>query len=429
MNRLAGQRGVTVIELVVALVVGVISMIGLYELMDASNRLTRQQTDVAEAQDAVRVGLSAAGRVIRQARVGGLYFGNAILPAVNNAPGGTSLTDLDGARHFIRQGTDVIRVRGIIQGDLYALSPVDVTCTPCDGTAAMTVTIPSVTASGIQNFPNGGTPSIARATAPFYFVVQDGTNQIVTANGVNVLVPLYFVGRVDTTGSWYTQTSTTFTFTMDPSDTGARKLDAPGTGSPVLTKPVTGGAVDDITFFVDEGPADATGTVTDTHPSLAEALLDPTSGNYRVQTLVEEVEDFQVAYGVDGIDGSTPDGGLSPVRVDTSASNKDEWVGNVDGEIEATLPISGTTSPQVQAFVDTAGPVATGGQLATAALRSVWISLVVKAAHPDMVYDGPGARGIRILDSAAVSFSSPSITNRPYRRRALSLAVSLRNYP
>ena len=32
MNRLAGQRGVTVIELVVALVVGVISMIGLYEL-------------------------------------------------------------------------------------------------------------------------------------------------------------------------------------------------------------------------------------------------------------------------------------------------------------------------------------------------------------------------------------------------------------
>jgi hypothetical protein len=44
------------------------------------------------------------------------------------------------------------------------------------------------------------------------------------------------------------------------------------------------------------------------------------------------------------------------------------------------------------------------------------------------VYDGPGARGLKTLDSAAVSFSSPDSTGRAYRRRSLSLAVSLRNY-
>src|SRR5262249_14359525 len=105
MNRHARQRGLTVLELLVALTVGVMTLIGLYELMDASNRLTLHQTDVAEAQDAVRVGLSAAGRIIRQARVGGLYMGNAILPIGNNSPGGTSLMDLDGTPHYIRKGT------------------------------------------------------------------------------------------------------------------------------------------------------------------------------------------------------------------------------------------------------------------------------------------------------------------------------------
>src|SRR5262249_62007837 len=95
MNRSgAGQRGVTLLELLVALTVGVLTLAGLYELMDASNRLTRQQTDVVEAQDAVRTGLSAAGRVIRQARVGGLYIGDAVVADANYSPGGSSLSGL-----------------------------------------------------------------------------------------------------------------------------------------------------------------------------------------------------------------------------------------------------------------------------------------------------------------------------------------------
>src|SRR5262249_13414922 len=174
------------------------------------------------------------------------------------------------------------------------------------------------TAAGVENFPSGGVPAIASASSSFYFVVQDGTNQLVTANGVSCLVPLYFVGRVDTTGGWYTKTAAAFTFPRDPSDTRGRKLDAPASGPPVLSRPVTRRAVGQIGFFVDEGPADATGGSADTHPSLAEAILDPASGNYHVQTLVEEVEDFQVAYGVEGIDGGPRDGGLSPVRLDMS---------------------------------------------------------------------------------------------------------------
>ena len=170
----------------------------------------------------------------------------------------------------------------------------------------------------------------------------------------------------------------------------------------------------------------------DTHPSLAEATLDPStggpgSGRWDVQPLIEEVEDFQIAYGVDGSDGSTPDGGVSPTVVDLTGANGDEWVGNVAREVETRLPIvtADANHSGVDAFIDTSIPSGPSPRAAAPALHSIWISLVVKSTDPDFVYDGPGARGIKILDSAAVSFSTA--TGRPYRRRPLSLAVSLRN--
>jgi hypothetical protein len=168
------------------------------------------------------------------------------------------------------------------------------------------------------------------------------------------------------------------------------------------------------------------------------------TGLFDIQSLIEEVEDFQIAYGVDGIDGTPADSGVSPVAVDLSGVNKDEWVGNVATEVETTLPVvvpDACHGGGVNAFIDLSAPslqppgntcppppsTCTPPATCTAvpALRSVWISLVVKSTNPDLVFDGPGARGIKILDSAAVSFSAA--TGRPYRRRPLSLAVSLRN--
>lgn len=425
-----GQRGFTVIEALVASLLMVIALIGLYQLLDVSNLMSKQETDVAEAQQAVRTGVFELARVIRQARVGALYYGNAILPISNNTAGGTSLPDLSGSAHYIRQGTDVIEVRGILQGDKYILDPGNVACAgACDTTTEITVTIPATAASGYINYPAGSLPSLAGKTRSFYFVVEDGSNQLMTVGGSNYLVTLYAVGVVTPTGSWYTQTASSFTFKMNPQDAGARKLNATATLAPALAKPASGGAVDVVRFFVDEGASDATGTRADTHPALAEATLDAATGRYDIQPLIEEAEDFQIAYGVDGIDGSARDGGVSPVKTDETGVNKDEWIGNVASEVETTLPISSTDPKHVEAFLDTSVPTGPSNPIpATPALHSVWISLVVKSSSPDLVYRGQGARGLKILDSAAVSFSDPSSIGTPYRRRALSFAVSLRNY-
>jgi type II secretory pathway pseudopilin PulG len=424
------ELGFTLIEAIVATAIVVTTIVGIYGLLDSSGRLAKQETLVAEAQQSVRAGLQELVRIVRQARAGQLYYASAILPVANNATGGQSLTDTAGTRHFIRQGTDVLRVRGVIFGDEYALTAGDVVCAGgCDGSSLMTVTIRATANSGVVNFAPGSLPTLASRTRPFYFVVADSASQTVSIGAYLYLVPLYYVGRVEAAGTWYTSTATSFTFTMNPQDPGARALNATAAGAPSLQKPFLCGAIDDVTLFVDEGPSDATGSRTDTHPMLSAALFDPGSGGFDVSPLIAEAEDFQVAYGVDGADGSVPDRGISPSVFDASSGGRDEWVGNVAGEIASALPVSVTGTVHVEGFID--GSIASGPPnpaLATPALRSVWLSLVVKSSDPDPAYAGPGATGIRTLDSAAVPFSDAASTGRPYHRRVQSFAVALRNY-
>jgi len=427
------ERGFTLIEVVVTLAVMAPVSLGLYSLLDSSNRLTKQESNVAQAQQSSRGGIYEVARIIRQARVGQLYYGNAVLPIYDNAPSGKTVKDIGGTEHIIREGTDVVEVRGVILGDKFAITGGDVTCSgSCDGTSQMTIIVRSTAFNGVLNYPAGQKPSIATKTRPFYLVVGDSSTQPVNVSGKTYLVPLYYVGLVNANGSgtWYTYDSSgtisTFTFSMNPSNLGAKVLNATaGGGAPTLSNPFVCGAVDDILFFVDEGTAAVSG---DTHPNLAMATFDPSSGNYDVQPLVDEVEDFQIAYGVDGADGSTPDGGADPVRVDVTAASRDEWMGNVAGEIDASLGTPATSLPRasaVNAFLD---PMVTDPDPAKPLLRALWISLVVKSRDPELKYSGPGAAGVVTLDSTAKSISDPSITGRPYRRRVQSLAVSLRNY-
>jgi hypothetical protein len=430
------EGGFTIIEATVTLTVMIPIVLGLYSLMDSSGRLSKQESNLAQAQQSSRGGLYEVARYLRQARVGQMYYGNAVLPIYDNAPSGKTIKDLAGQGHIVRQGTDVVEVRGVILGDKFSLTAGDLSCAgSCDGTSQLTIIIRSTSSNGVVNYPADQKPSLAARTRPFYLVVGDSSSQPVTVSGKTYLVPLYYVGLVnaDAGGSWYTYSSgggaATFTFSMNPSDAGARVLNATAAGAPALQNPFSCGAVDDIVFFVDEGTAAVSG---DTHPSLAMATYDPSTGNYDIQALVDEAEDFQIAYGVDAADGSTADGGVDPVGIDVTAANKDEWVGNFAGEVDTSLGTPAAALPRtgtIAAFLDTTVATSdTAPVFARPLLRSLWVSLVVKSRDPELKYSGPGALGVKTLDSTAKSMSDPSITGRPYRRRIQSLAVSLRNF-
>src|SRR5258708_28909999 len=111
------ERGFTLIETLVTLTVMLPVVLGLYSLLDSSGRLSKQEANVAQAQQAARGGIYEVARLLRQARVGQIYYGNAVLPIYDNAPAGTTVTDLAGQGHLVRPGAHVADARAVILGD------------------------------------------------------------------------------------------------------------------------------------------------------------------------------------------------------------------------------------------------------------------------------------------------------------------------
>jgi len=109
--------GFALVEMMIATAILLGLVVGIYGLLDSSTRIAKQETLVAEAQQSVRAGIQELVRIVRQARAGQLYYGNAILPVANNIAGGQPITDVSAPPHYIRRGNDMLRVRGVLYGD------------------------------------------------------------------------------------------------------------------------------------------------------------------------------------------------------------------------------------------------------------------------------------------------------------------------
>ena len=79
LSRRASERGFTLVEMIVVSLLLLIAMLGLLAVFDASARINKNETDVADAQGAVRYGIYQMTRVIRMAGAGGLYVTQAVL--------------------------------------------------------------------------------------------------------------------------------------------------------------------------------------------------------------------------------------------------------------------------------------------------------------------------------------------------------------
>ena len=60
------RLGFSLIEVIVTVAITAIMMVGLYTLLDSSNRVAKQQTQVADAQAGSRQGMYELARLIRQ---------------------------------------------------------------------------------------------------------------------------------------------------------------------------------------------------------------------------------------------------------------------------------------------------------------------------------------------------------------------------
>jgi prepilin-type N-terminal cleavage/methylation domain-containing protein len=445
------SAGFTLVEMIVVTLLLAVAMLGLLAVFDASARINKNETDVADAQGAVRYGIYQMTRIIRMAGSGGLFVTQAVLNhADSGLPGvlpagasydnvvGVTVAGTDGNTYTVRPGTDMIEVRGVILSPLIGFDQ-QTGCNGCTGTQSLNV-LP-ITGDPLigQHVNNDASmrPQFAAVdahtagvdgTLPMLVIVEDGNTDLhvgcsdpLPGGATRYPQPVYNVGVITaptTLGASNTFGSVDFGGTM-----GARfNTELPSGGSQPaipIEKVRRAGVLDDIIFFITTDPTglDPTGI----HPFLAQGIR---RGNaFDVTRLADDVEDMQVAYGVD----TNADNALTtlpPVapaaHVDPNVSTTadgDEWVPNVVGETPLVDEDFQTQTP----FVD--GHAGIPVAVHCPRLHGVMISILAKAKDPDPTFKGRAADGYQVMNSTAAS-----VAPGRFRRRIQTLKINLRNY-
>src|SRR5450830_750238 len=117
----SSQQGFSLIELLVSLGIIALFFLAMVGVIHRSARMNKVENAVSDAQQNIRFATFQMVKNIRMARVGGLNYPNAIIPAYNNTPINKTITDPSARNHPIRPGTDAIEVRGVLTSPLFAI--------------------------------------------------------------------------------------------------------------------------------------------------------------------------------------------------------------------------------------------------------------------------------------------------------------------
>lgn len=447
--RAAASAGFTLVEMIVVIFLLALAMLGLLAVFDAGARINKSESDVADAQSAVRQSVYRMTRAIRLAGTGGLFVTQAVLNApdpqlsgitIASANGydnvtGATVTDMAGNPVPVKDGTDMIEIRGVINSPLLGFDgSAGNGCGTCTGSLALTAK--ATTNNAHPNNDANREPQFAAidaytagasASNPFLVIVSandDIHGGCSTAFGPQLYPqPSYNVGVITA------KTQLVASSTFGPVNFGAgpwtqfnpESPEVVGAAAAPITTPLArAGIVDDLIYFIDNSDP--------LHPALAQGTRHGTTlTQFSVVPLADDVEDMQVAYGVD-INGdntvgrtSTPSPGDPDLNVSIVAG-ADKWVPNVTAESPPYTNCQFQSAPLVPlgcpAFPH-------GGQVPAAhcpRLHGVMISLVAKSKDSDPTYRAPNANGFRIMNAAITPVAGQ------YRRRIQTLKINLRNY-
>jgi prepilin-type N-terminal cleavage/methylation domain-containing protein len=442
-RRLAASAGFSLIEILVVVLLMSIAMLGILAVFDASARINKSEQDVADAQGAVRYGVYQMTRAIRMAGAGGLFLTQAVLnrpdpdlPGIVVASGngydnvtGATVTDTGSTAHPVRNGTDMIEVRGVLLSPLVSFD-LSTGCGTCTGTSNLDA------AQITGRSPIGTHVNDDVTNRPQFAAIDAYTAGVTAGQPMFVIVsanddihggcsvpfgpqqfaqPTYNVGRItaptqlvasNTFGSVNFGNAQAVEFNNEnPADAGTTAI--------ALTNLRRGGVLDDIVFFVDD---------TDPlHPALAQGIRR--GSNFDVSTIADDVEDMQIAYGVDLNSDSAVTRSAATTLLDTDLNTStqlagDEWRPNVTGEaVYTTIQFQSDGAPGT--FPHPGLPAAAH----CPRLHGVMISLLARSKDPDPTYNGPTAFGLRVMNAPALV-----ATTTKYRRRVQTLRINLRNF-
>jgi type II secretory pathway pseudopilin PulG len=430
--RPASQAGFTLVELLVALAVTVVVVLGILLLFDFNNRLTRVQTNVADMQQSERVAQYDMVRMARMAGRGGLpVTAGPALPAgsginvLNNAPANTHLVAADASSPKILQGTDVLTLRGAFSTPIYQIAFADPTTFKLTGPGTPTPSTASGGSVAICNLtPSGANQDLSALTA----LIDLATGGKVRKEALILVSPIddgiYAVVQLDPSTSTKTAAScagggVTLAFNCDRADPLVAKYRAlyPAPAGASLNSALTNvafvGLLEEYRFYVREDHAVSGDATSDLTPVLSRARFYPGTDQVYAddttnlkQDIADGILDLQVAFGID----ANGDGQLTEDLVNPAT---DEWLGNA----AADTPI-------------------TGG------LKAIRISTLARTNRRDPDYV-PTVKADHLIPNVEDHVYSTTDINDPvngydavnfkgsmarlYRRRVLQTVVNLRN--
>lgn len=353
-TRPAVQAGFTLIELLVAILISVALIVGMLNLFDLSNRISLEQTEIAEMQQSHRVAQYDVVRIARETARGMVPAdfptnprGAILLPtglAVevrNNVDPSSNLIDGDADSPLLVDDSDVLTLRGIFSNPIYLVDYANTNAVSINGDPPSTGTIvidgiyQGTIQQDLQKLIALGDGSGGVDQPEALFVVgprSDASYSIVELTGV----------QADTPGA--NQVTINFTITG-----GTRTADY----QTLAPWPQTGmrniayvGVLEEYQYFVEEQFRTG-GTTDELMPRLARARFYPGTttahpSNPTMNTAIaDNVFDLQLALGIDSnLDGeiieSDPPDGVDEWLFNSSAddpTNQTQWIqADVDGD-------------------------------------------------------------------------------------------------
>jgi prepilin-type N-terminal cleavage/methylation domain-containing protein len=400
------QRGFTILELLVAILISTIVLTVVMVSLDANVRVTRVQIDVGDVQQSTRASHRGMSYLVRMAGRSGLPRPLSVLVQQNVAD------DTTVAGVAVEPGTDVLTIRGALTSPIYRVDADDPTAFTRVGSTVQ-VKVDSVTGTGFAQsvryleslagpdgeFPPEAVSIVSRQGDAVYAVVE--------LKGIVFEDVVVNVQHVDTTVR-----RATLTLETDPGagthTASYLPLSAGGAFPADLTSALFVSVLEEYRYYIRHDFADPDDETSAPRPRLSRARVFPATetvysgdpANASVE-IADNIADLQVALGID-LDG---DGLIAELDEDGSplALDEDEWLFNDAGD-----------EP--------------GLDWDAAPLQFIRLTTLAHTRSPDRTYVSEPLEAIEdhVYDESA-TVRGPDIVERRYRRRLLQNVIDVRN--
>ncbi len=414
------QRGFTLIEVSVSLIVTIIVLLGVLALFDFSNRLTRVQTNISDMQQSLRVAQNDSVRLIRMAGRGGLPLGSlpngTAVAIANNVADGTHVGDATTPE--VVPGSDVLTVRGVFEAPTYQIETADDTAFTLDPAA------PAAPTSGTIRIRNTTPTKIPQDLAKLKDALVHQRPEallLVGSQGSDV----WAVVELDPGNSNFSNPSSFvigFKITGGLHTADYLKFSSAGAGvfPPELKTASFVGLLEEYRYYVRREHAISGDKTSDLAPKLSrarvypgtQAVWDADVENWHAD-VADNVFDFQVALGLD-TPAKDPTAGACAAGTIKSDDKHCGIYESADGETDDWM-YNGEANTDSALF-------------AGSTLFYIRLSTLARADRRDKDYEAPTL--VRVEDN---KYDKPETTvfnsdeERMYRRRILRTVIDMRN--